>query len=233
MNHPQNDQQAYQNPSALPTRAIVSKTLLSILLLYLSWTLAWLLEQAIETHTELLATAGARFVYWTLMKIAIWISLALIIRFTPGQHIELCPSGQLRSALLWGLGVGLLIGAIATVRNLIIGQPLFSVTWGWALVNAVIVAPIIEEILFRGAVLPTLRQHLSFPIANTLTAMLFLGAHFPGWYFQGELVDNLTSLIHGALPVLLLGWVFGYIAYLSKSVLGSMLTHALNNLFSI
>lgn len=86
--------------------------------------------------------------------------------------------------------------------------------------------------MFRGAVLANLLQQYRFVVANTLTALLFLGLHLPGWRFQGRLLTNLTAPVGGALAIFSLGWVFGLVMYKGKSVLGSMLAHSLNNLFS-
>jgi len=108
-----------------------------------------------------------------------------------------------------------------------------SFSLSWSLVNSLIVAPILEEILFRGAVLFALKQQYSFIIANCITSLLFLGLHLPGWYFQGCLLQKLASPVSGALSIFLLGLVFGYVAYKSKTVTGSILAHMFNNFFNL
>jgi membrane protease YdiL (CAAX protease family) len=75
----------------------------------------------------------------------------------------------------------------------------------WGFVDAVVVAPIVEELTFRGAVLGGLGPRYRFSIANSLTALLFLGSHFPGWYFQGRLMTELTTPVGGAVSILLIG----------------------------
>jgi membrane protease YdiL (CAAX protease family) len=72
-----------------------------------------------------------------------------------------------------------------------------------------------------------------FIAVNTLTAIFFLGVHLPGWYFQDRLSTMLTQLAGGAASILVIGWVLGFVSYKSKSILGSILTHMLNNLFSL
>jgi membrane protease YdiL (CAAX protease family) len=69
-------------------------------------------------------------------------------------------------------------------------------------------------------------------VANSLTALFFLGIHLPGWCFQGRLWDMLAHPIGGALSILGIGWALGLVAYKSKSVAGSTLAHVLNNLFN-
>jgi membrane protease YdiL (CAAX protease family) len=44
------------------------------------------------------------------------------------------------------------------------------------------------------------------------------------------LLSMLKAPVGGAFSVFLLGWLFGYIAYKSKSVTAGILTHMLNNL---
>lgn len=137
-----------------------------------------------------------------------------------------------RSILLWGFGPGLVLGTIALLSKGIGGQPLFISGLGWPLFSGVIVAPIVEEFTFRGAILGALGQRFRFRTANTVTALLFLGIHLPGWYFQGRLLENLLNPVSGALSIFLLGWVFGYVAHKSNSVAACTVTHMLNNLFN-
>jgi len=63
--------------------------------------------------------------------------------------------------------------------------------------------PVVEEIAFRGAILGSLNTRFRFGVANTLTGLLFLGIHLPGWFFQGRLLANLEMPIGGALPLVL------------------------------
>jgi uncharacterized protein len=97
------------------------------------------------------------------------------------------------------------------------GRLLDSVRGGWrgVLFAAVIVgAPIAEEIVFRGYVLPALAGRLGIARAVVGQALLF-------------------SLIHldpiGFVPRFLLGLVFGWMVILSGSLWSSIFAHALNN----
>jgi hypothetical protein len=78
-----------------------------------------------------------------------------------------------------------------------------------------------------------LKQHYGFIKANIFTSILFLGMHLPGWYFQGKLLINLTDTIELSLSIFLLSLVFGYVAKKSGTIIGSILTHILNNFFTI
>jgi membrane protease YdiL (CAAX protease family) len=167
------------------------------------------------------------------MKLVLWILPAMLLIHRSGRRVrEMVALHHWRAALLWGVGIGLTLGATALLTKAMRHQPLFTpgLSWGW--VNGVVVAPIVEEVTFRGAVLGGFWPRYRFPIANTLTALFFLGAHLPGWYFQGRLTTLLLAPVGGALSIFLIGWVLGWVRYQSHSVLGSTLTHLLNNLFS-
>lgn len=216
-----------------PSSHIVAWALGFVAALYSAWIGAWIVEQTLEPHVSWIRTDEGQFTYWTLMKLLLWMLPAIILIHLSGRHVrEVIAARRWRTAVLWGGGVGLLLAAIALLTKALGHQPLFAPGFSWGLVNAAVIAPIVEEFTFRGAVLGSLTQRYSFPIANTLTALFFLGAHLIGWYFQGRLVLLLTTPVGGALSIFLLGWLFGLVFRQSQSLIGSTLTHMLNNLFS-
>jgi membrane protease YdiL (CAAX protease family) len=201
--------------------------------LYSAWIGAWILEQTLESHVDWIRTDAGQFAYWTAMKVALWVLPAIALIRLSGRHIrEVIAAKRWRAALRWGGGVGLLLGVVALVTKALGHQPLFAPELSWALINAVLVAPIVEEFTFRGAVLGSLMQRYRFSVANTLTALFFLGAHLIGWYFQGRQAALLTAPVGGALSIFLLGWLFGLVLRQSQSLIGSTLAHILNNFFN-
>ena len=80
--------------------------------------------------------------------------------------------------------------------------------------------------------LPGLLTRHRFLVANTRTALFFLGIHLSGWCVQGRLWDMLTYPIGGPLSIFGLEGALGLVAYEGKSVAGSTLTYALNNLLN-
>ena len=96
----------------------------------------------------------------------------------------------------------MLIGLVSLLTRTVLYQPFLAISWGWPLLTTVIIAPVMEEISFRGAELGALGQTLMNPVSD-------------------------------ALAVLLLGWVFGFASHKSKALEGSILTHILNNFFSL
>ena len=96
---------------------------------------------------------------------------------------------------------------------------LSSGTVGWGLVallavTLVILAPVCEEIFFRGYLYPALRNRMSKQPAMILNGVLFAAAHF-------EIV--------GFLPRFLLGWGLCYIYERNRTLGGPMTAHALYN----
>lgn len=95
-------------------------------------------------------------------------------------------------------------------------------------ISAVVFAPIIEEIVFRGYILEKLKLSLPFFWANFLTAILFVLIHFPGWLIWGDGVSLETSL-----SILLVSFIWGYMYKKSGSFLSPILGHTFNNLISM
>ncbi len=95
-----------------------------------------------------------------------------------------------------------------------------------------IIVPLVEEIAFRGVVLPGMLWRYRFMAANTFTAAFFLGIHLPGWYFQDRLRVMLTHPMGGMLSILVIGWALSLVAYKRKSVAARIWTHILHNLSS-
>ncbi len=82
----------------------------------------------------------------------------------------------------------------------------------------VILAPILEEILFRGIIMKGMINNRVKPItAIIISAFIFGAVHFNPWQFAGAF---------------LLGLVLGLVYYKTKSLLMPILLHAFNNLLS-
>jgi membrane protease YdiL (CAAX protease family) len=215
-----------------PSRIVVW-TLCLIVGVYVAWVGAWLLKGLLDRYSPWLAAQAGGFVYWTAMKLLVWIPPALLFIRLSGRSVrDVIGFAHIRSAILWGGLSGLALGSMSLAVKAVMHRPLLSVSLSWPFFSVIVIAPVFEEFLFRGAVLGTLVQRYRFALANVLTAALFVGLHLPGWYFQGRLWLNLTSPISGALSIFLLGLVFGLATHKSKSLMAGILAHGLNNFFS-
>ncbi len=86
--------------------------------------------------------------------------------------------------------------------------------------------------MFRGYIQSSLAAlKTPFLLTDLITTALFLVPHCIGWNFQGVLSANLT--IGGISVIAILSLVLGFVRYTSKSLVGNVLLHVINNLVSI
>jgi membrane protease YdiL (CAAX protease family) len=171
------------------------------------------------------------FAYWTIAKLILWIApiLLIVTRGLKRSWLEYLGLVRFRR----GLRAGVAVGAVFVVLMAIIdaftrAHVVPSVSWGT--LNALIVAPLFEEVVFRGFALTALEES-GFPFwpANAIAALLFLGLHLPGWHFTTGLGSS--SVITG-LGVMIVGMVAGYAKHRSSSTWASITVHFLNNAYS-
>lgn len=86
-----------------------------------------------------------------------------------------------------------------------------------AWIYTVLLAPVAEELIFRGVTLKLQRRAMGFAAANVVQAVLF------GLYHQ-----NVVQFVYAFL----LGMLLGYLCYLVDSVLPAIALHASVNLFA-
>lgn len=95
--------------------------------------------------------------------------------------------------------------------------PLFGTSIVGALILAIIavfIAPILEELLFRGYVLSTLNKYYSSTIAIIISAAIFAGIHIEFQVF---------------IPLFILGILLGYLRNSTGNIYYSITFHMLNN----
>ena len=198
-----------------------------------SWSVAWLLKVSLDQVVPSLKSEAGSFGYWTAAKVLCWILPSIcLIRKSGRAQKEVLNLPNWRTWGAWGLGVGFLVALTGVIPKLIEGRPLVPDQLSFPYVSILSIAPVFEEYLVRGAVLGNLRMSLSFAKANTLSSLMFVAIHIPGWAFMGTLADNLTKPVGGAVSIFLLGLVFGYVVKRGDSVCGGMLAHSLNNFAS-
>ena len=197
-----------------------------------AWIGAWVLQLALTDYFELFRNEWATFLYWFIARIFIWILPAFWILKKYNKKLKNVLRVQtLKHTLVWGLG----IGGIFLALN--IGYRIIHSNWSilgdrplLSFIDFVILAPFFEEFLMRGAILSTLKQKFSFLKANTITALLFVLLHCPGWYFTGVLQLNFLHPLTGALAIFIIGFMCGMAAERGKSLYSAMIVHMLNNI---
>lgn len=164
-------------------------------------------------------------------------NMTTLTREDPGQiGLRFRPVG---SKVLWGLGAYCaalpLVGVAAIIMKSLLDtvfehiptpeHPIISdITQGGApmilsLVVAVLAAPLVEEIAFRGFLFTALRSSLNAWGAAVLSAVIFAAVHptIPGEF----------------LPLIALGVVLAIVREKTGSLLPSMVCHATNNLVTL
>ncbi|MBS1792506.1 MAG: CPBP family intramembrane metalloprotease [Acidobacteria bacterium] len=201
-----------------------------LVFLFAGWIAAWLVKNFLDAHHEQFKDEGLTFAYWLAAKLLIWVAPAIYFLKKRGNRFgELFAADRLRGSLLFGGAIAAVIVVINLVsKTFIFDKPLFSYDSLFPFLSAVVIAPFVEEIAFRGAVLDGFLEVFRFRWANLLTAVFFLLIHFPGWLFRGDFAARVFS--QQALVILLLGLVFGLITRRSDSLAGAILAHGLNNL---
>jgi uncharacterized protein len=159
-------------------------------------------------------------IYWTTVRRyhSPWAALGL--RPVPLGWLVL---GPLLTLGMLAVGVAL-ISAISTIQgqpfvnpqvhDISQGQQLTPIHLVMLLVGTAIVAPIVEELFFRGMLYPLLRRHLPAWFAIVVNAAIFAALHF----------------ILILLPMLfVMGLLLTFVRARTESILPSILIHALNN----
>jgi membrane protease YdiL (CAAX protease family) len=110
------------------------------------------------------------------------------------------------------------------VANLIPAPPwfwelfngIFESDYGWygAFLKVAVVAPIIEELIFRGLILQGFRRNYNGFVAVVMSALLFALFHLNPWQFPATFV---------------LGLILGWLMLRTNNILLAILGHSINN----
>jgi len=202
-------------------------------LLFGAWIVAWIINVALRERFQW--DANTDTIYWIAMKVIVWVLPALLaIRIIErASLVEFLELFHVRRGLLWGGLVGLAVVAVNFLgKTLPAGTPVHVLTFNLVLLNAVVVAPLVEEITLRGFFLKRLELNgRSFWSANLLTTLLFVAMHVPGWLFKGRF-PSMASLAQAMIPLAVLSLLFGWTKTRSQSLYGAIVVHTINNLYS-
>lgn len=202
------------------------------LLLFAGWILACLLDLRLTSAFRWSETADTA--YWITMKVALWvIPIIVLLR---RKQIPVAKFVDLVTPLR-GIGIGLLAGfgllAFSYAMDAVLGGASFNIpVLDAALLNGLLVAPLVEEFTMRGFYLTSLeRAGLPFAKANVRAGIVFAAMHIPGWYFEGRLRSPL-SVLQPAVFLWLLALLLGWIKKTSGSLYAAMVVHILNNIYA-
>jgi membrane protease YdiL (CAAX protease family) len=219
---------ASQPPTAASAACAGTPVFAWLTALYSAWVLAWLLHEALRNHTRLpLAAPAVDLAYWTIAKVLLWLTpLAWLVRRHTG--VGLLAFAGLTSSR--GIRLGAMLAAAWLTLQVLgaargwFGFRLPRTPPGLPLWNAMLIAPLAEELMFRGVVQPVLRARgWSVLAALSGSALAFTLLHIPGWIFMGKLS------IGACLSVLALGLGLGWVRERSSGLAACVLLHMVNN----
>ena len=87
--------------------------------------------------------------------------------------------------------------------------------WWSAFMRVVIIAPVVEELIFRGIILQGFRRNYSAFVSVFMSALLFALFHLNPWQFPATFV---------------LGLISGWIMVMNNNILLAIIVHSINNL---
>jgi membrane protease YdiL (CAAX protease family) len=202
------------------------------LLLALAWIAAWLVNLDLRSAWHWAVTTDA--IYWIAMKFLIWLIpvCTLILVVERKNLVDFLELRRFWKGTAWALLAGLvvlaadfLIGAHSSVKHFALPEP------NAVFLNGVVMAPITEEITFRGFFLERLQLNgMSFWIGNLLTSVVFVAMHIIGWSFQGR-IGSPVHLVQMVAPVLFLSLLFGWLKQKTGSLNAPLVFHILNNFY--
>jgi membrane protease YdiL (CAAX protease family) len=129
--------------------------------------------------------------------------------------------------------------SLAFVANQLIGRMVaahelkFSVFFAahhW--VKGVILVGFTEEILFRGFFLQKIAAYTKFGIANSITSVLFLLIHFPGWIALDALPAGNFFKLYLFAFIVSFSLIEGYVLKKTGSLWVCIVIHSINNFMS-
>lgn len=166
-------------------------------------------------------------VFLTLGELSLLIPVWWFVFRKYGTHWEMLGFRRLEGRMIMmGLGtlslyyvLNIFYNALLLSMDLQGGQdlsPLFEQTQSLALIVfvGVIVAPLVEEVFFRGFLFAGFREKYGWKKAATISAVFFSFIHL-------QLIT--------ALPIFMLGYIFAYVYHKSNSLWLPMLLHAMIN----
>lgn len=169
-----------------------------------------------------------RALYWLCAKCVLWLGLAGLAL---GAWSMREWTGRYRKNLAWvAVLAGLWIAGDAALCSLSV-KPFpapFSGT-AWQALNALVVAPLFEELLFRGIMWTRCAAKLTLPRTWFFCSLAFALLHVPGWVVPGGFAP--ARLVQFAL-VVLAGVAFGAGRALTGSVWPAVGFHFVNNLWA-
>ena len=175
------------------------------------------------------------------VRVLIWIVPVFVYltwadNSNPVEYLRLNSFGNKKAVIRSSIIVFFYFAIILLVDLARAGHP-FKVTFSSLLLSnswlktilMITVAPIAEEILFRGFLLQKFQTFLGKWQANLVTSFLFVAIHYPHWIYTEKAPLEILTL---SLSIFILSILLGYLMQKTETLLPSIIVHMLNNLIS-
>lgn len=121
----------------------------------------------------------------------------------------------------------LLPSNLQEASNQTLVETLVSYNVGLMAFNAVILAPIVEELLFRGLIFNTLRQK-NVLLAHLISAFLFGFLHVYSYILAGDMTEWIKLI-----PYMMAGFAFSFAYEKRQTIIAPIMLHSLKNLIAM
>lgn len=206
-----------------------------VALFYLAWiiraTVLYPIDKSIES--EAMATIYAQTIRIALWIVPVFLYLKLVDNARPLEYLKL--TTRLRRALEGATLIAAYFTGMWIFENLMAGKSLFQIRpIGAAQLfkSSLLIplAPIAEEIFFRGFVLRKLGERIAFWKANLATSLLFVLIHWPNWLYTGGFQ---IGRVRDSAAIFLLGCFLGFLVRRTDSLWPAIAAHSLNNFIAM
>ncbi len=206
-----------------------------VAIFYLVWairaTVLYPIDKSIES--EAMAILYSQTIGIALWIVPVFLYLKLADKTSPLEYLKL--TTRLRRAIESAMLIAVYFISVWTIENLMAGKSLFQVrSVGEALSLKVLLllplAPIAEEIFFRGFVLRKFGERAAFWKANIATSLLFVVIHWPYWLYAGGFQMERGRDSAG---IFLLGCFLGFLVRRTDSLWPAVVAHSLNNFIAM
>ncbi|MBT2757518.1 CPBP family intramembrane metalloprotease [Mesobacillus foraminis] len=204
----------------------VNRKAVYLLVFFFVWSLKelWLIEY-IYMFGDIRSPLLEAFVKSVIWIVPVWLLIKYSLRADPVIYLKL--NEKVKSGLLWGIALSLLLGGGLILEAFIFDNAAFHFSLSFDdYLNTFIMAGLAEEIVFRGLILQEINKRMAFWKANGITALLFLVIHYPIWIYN-DLFHHYGSHLY----VFCIGLLFGNIFKKTGSLWAVILIHGSHNFF--
>jgi membrane protease YdiL (CAAX protease family) len=199
-----------------------------VVVFFIAWSVLWVRGVYPWAVRHLGDTTLANALINLAFRFAIWV-LPVFVYLRRLDHVNPIEYLQLRLHWKRGLAVGVVLSGVNFMLTIWrFGLPNLhaaNVTWNSILGTSILIG-FFEEVPFRGFMLQKLEESLAFWIAATISSVLFVGIHIPGWALLGTLKASNIAFIF------VFGMIMAIVFKFSRSLWAPIVAHSLNDFIS-